>query len=169
MLVWAGCCHFPQHKRRDQRARFKRFCTQLAAFCRFPLVIVLNQPIARLNCYFILVAIPSPRGEKPAWWLAPTKTYRKPKEIYCSSPDPSAGQIQITGRMGWEYNSRPHWTRSTFRIASGTDQKGAFLSKMPQERREIHTLRLGRTGVPFVWYPGFTIHLRGLWGQGEMD
>ena len=47
--------------------------------------------------------------------------------------------------------SEPHWTRSTFRIMSGTDQKGAFLREMLQESWEIYTLWLGHTGVPYKW------------------
>ena len=37
---------------------------------------------------------------KPAWWLAPAKTYRKQKGMYCSSPDPCAERTQFTGGMG---------------------------------------------------------------------
>ena len=43
-LVWESCCHFLQHKRRDQRAELNWLCTQLAARRHFPVVIVLNQP-----------------------------------------------------------------------------------------------------------------------------
>ena len=60
----------------------------IAACRRFPVVIVLNKPIA---C----------QGEKPTWWLAPAKMYRKQKEMCCSSPNPSAGRIQR--RAGWGY------------------------------------------------------------------
>ena len=66
---------------------------QLDACRRFPVVIVLNQSIAR-------------QGEKPAWWLAPAKTYRKQKKMYCSSPDPSSGRNQIVGRIGGATQSR---------------------------------------------------------------
>ncbi|CAL8305764.1 unnamed protein product [Boreogadus saida] len=38
--------------------------------------------------------------------LAPSKAYRKQKEMYCPAPDPpSEGRIQIGGgRMGWGYS-----------------------------------------------------------------
>ena len=62
-LVWGRCCHLLQRQRRGQRAELHWLCTQLAACRRFPVVIVLNQPIAH-------------QGEKPAWWLAPAKMYR---------------------------------------------------------------------------------------------
>ena len=56
---------------------------------RFPVVIALNQPIAR-------------QGGKPAWWLAPVNVDRKQKEMYCS-PAPAAERIQIAGRSGMGY------------------------------------------------------------------
>ena len=44
-----------------------------------------------------------------------------------------------------------YWTRSTFRIASGANQMGAFPRETQQESWEIYTLWLELTGVPYKW------------------
>ena len=48
-------------------------------------------------------------GSQPQSWLGdwlPQKTYRKQKEMYCSSPDPCTGRTQTAGRMCGATQSR---------------------------------------------------------------
>ena len=83
-VVWGSCCHFLQHKRRDQ------FNCR-----RFPVVIVLNQPIARQGGK-------SQLGD----WL-PKQSIETGKKCMALLQTPSAGRTQTAGRTGGGLPSLP--------------------------------------------------------------
>ena len=142
-------CMVRQYVRPALARIWLQLISRLAALYSFPishwLVIVIVSYISLLSkpaCKqttqrYIVLGTHSKILTWPTWYK-----YKENKSLYGAQPF----LLFVVESYG-----RSHWTGSTFRIASGTDQKGAFLCEMPLESWEIYTLWLERTGVPYKW------------------
>ena len=59
--------------------------------------------------------------------------------------------IIFPGTAIFVVESVSHWTRSTLRTTSGTDQKGECSREMPQESGQIYPLAAPKAGVRGIW------------------